>query len=96
MAEAAYWHLWADEAGESHLERQEVPMQLMQYAPPAAPFEVSAPVPVAQFVRTRAFPRADKDVPWRNVPKRHYAVVLSGAAELIASDGSRAMLRKGD
>lgn len=96
MAEAAHWHLWADEAGESHLERQEVPMQSMQYAPPAPPFDVSTPVPVAQFVRIRAFPREDKNAPWRNVPKRHYAVVLSGAAELIASDGTRAILRKGD
>ncbi len=70
-------------------------MQLMQYAPPAPPFDVSAPVPVAQFVRIRALPRKGGDSPWRNVPKRQYAVVLSGTAEIIVGDGTRAIVRSG-
>jgi hypothetical protein len=35
--------IWADEAGESHFEGQEVELQTLDIAPPATPFDVSAP-----------------------------------------------------
>ncbi len=42
--------LYADALGESRFETTTLPMALKEFAPPAAPFRVSAPQPAQNYV----------------------------------------------
>jgi hypothetical protein len=79
-----YWHVYADDEGESHVEELEADLRLTNYAPPAPPGYVSDPSAAAGFLYL-ALP-AGWTGDWHPTPGRQLQVLLRGHAELIASD----------
>lgn len=80
--------------GESYFEESEISFDTINYAPPAAPLGVSQPVAAGQYVIIKV-PR-NWDGGMHPAPRRQLMVVLSGADEIIASDGSSHTLFPGD
>lgn len=86
--------LYADEAGESHLEDIEIEMSSVQYAPPAPPLELSEPTSATGFFWFR-FPKDWSDDAHPS-PRRQLFVVLNGEIEGWTSSGDRRVFRAGD
>ena len=82
-----YTRIYADENGESHYEDIDVGMVPQAYAPPAAPFSISA-VGSATGVAFASFPVGWVG-DWHPTPRRQYFVFLTGAFEGETSDGER-------
>jgi hypothetical protein len=80
-----YTRLYADDAGESHFEDVEIDLSLTDYAPPAAPLELSAFTTATQFGFMNAPAGWSGD--WHPSSARNLFVVLSGEWEVTASDG---------
>ncbi len=89
-----YMRLYADEHGESHAEEIEAAFVPMDFAPPAPPLEVSAPVDSTRHHFLR-FP-AGWDSGFHPSPRRQVFVVLSGEVEGTTSDGTTMSLVPGD
>lgn len=80
--------LYADEAGESHVEDMELEMTA------DGPSGRVSPVwPVKDVVFREIVPGGSAD--WHPAPRRQLAVVLSGEAELEVSDGTKRHIRPG-
>jgi len=91
---ASFVRLFADADGESHWEDVEMPMNAVEYAPPAPAVDLSDPL-----VATRAswfrFP-ADWTDDAHPTPRRQLFVVLSGQVEGWTSMGVRRRFTSGD
>jgi len=68
--------IYADVTGESHFEDEEVDLSPTNYAPPAAPLEVSAPVDVERFVFVGGASGWEGD--WHPSPKKQFVFILRG------------------
>ncbi len=79
-----YVRLYADAAGESHFEDQEVAFSSADYTPPAPPLEVSAFAPAAAYGFLRVPTGYYGD--WHPAPRRQLLVYLAGHLEAQASD----------
>jgi hypothetical protein len=82
---ARYTRLFADESGESHFAEVAEELRLTDFAPPAAPVNLSS-----FFVASRiAFFSAPADWhgDWHPAPARNLFVVISGEWEVTSSDG---------
>jgi quercetin dioxygenase-like cupin family protein len=77
--------LYADEAGVSHYAEDTVGLKATDYAPPAAPLEVSEPEAAKRFVFVGGPPGWEGD--WHPSPYRQMVFVLSGCFAVGASDG---------
>ena len=82
----AYFHLYADPSGESHLDTLEAELAATPYAPPAPDVFLSRPMPAAAAVFLSA--PAGWTGTWHVSPRRQLFVVLSGEIEVEMSDGT--------
>lgn len=89
-----YFRLYADEAGESHVEELDASFIPVEYAPPAPPLNVSAPIEAERFIFVQ-FP-AGWDSELHPTPRRQLLVMLSGRLQGAASDGAVMELGSGD
>ena len=87
MQLAQYLHLYADETGESHFEELELELELVDFAPPAAPLNFVKFLPTNQSVWVGA------PVGWGGEtlhpsPRRQIFCTVKGEYEVTASDGT--------
>jgi quercetin dioxygenase-like cupin family protein len=81
----AYVRVQADSLGESHFADSEIPLELRDFAPPAAPLSVS-PAQAASEVLFLSLPEGWFG-DWHPAPRRQYLISLSGELEIEVSDG---------
>jgi hypothetical protein len=86
--------LFADAAGESRFDEVEVDLSPSDFAPPAPPMDMSAPVPAGQFVFLQVPPGWVGDM--HPTPRRQLSVVLSGAMEVSGATGERRVFVPGE
>ena len=82
-----YIRVFADELGESHIEKGEVEMETKCFAPPAPPLDVSASQEASGFAILRL--PEDWWGEWHPSPYRQWLFFMSGTATIFASDGSQ-------
>jgi hypothetical protein len=92
--ETHIWRIWADGAGESHIEQLSRALRPVDFAPPAPPMEVSDLVPASGAHFLRAPVGWDGD--FHQAPRRQYIVVLQGRIEARATDGTGFEIGPGD
>jgi hypothetical protein len=83
-----------DADGSSSFLDTEVVMTSRQVAPPAAPLDVSDAMPASRVIYWRA--PAGWDGRQHPAPTRQWVLVLTGAIEVEASDGTTRLLGSGD
>jgi quercetin dioxygenase-like cupin family protein len=87
-------HLSEDETGESHFDSFRIDRRLVNFAPPANPFLVSAVERASGYVVVRI------PAGWigerHPSPHRQIAFCLSGALKVTASDGDFRVIKAGD
>ena len=86
--------LYSDAAGESHFDDVEVPLALVNFAPPAPPINLSALAPASQYGFMSAPPGWDGD--WHPAPVRMLTIYLAGEVEVEVSDGAVRCFRPGE
>jgi uncharacterized cupin superfamily protein len=91
---ATFTRLYSDRRGESHFEEIEIDLALTEYAPPAAPLELSAFTSAKQFGFMRAPAGWSSD--WHPSSDRNLFIVLTGEWEVTASDGETKRFTLGD
>ena len=86
--------IWADDAGESHLERVSTPRQVAPAEPGVAELWVSEPQAAdrLQFVTVIA---RDQRPDWHCGPRRQWVVFLDGWVRITTSDGDVEQLPAG-
>lgn len=86
--------IWADEAGTSHFGDVDIELEATDFAPPAPPFDVSAPLPAeaATFFEFETGWFGD----WHPSPRRQLYVNLGGQLEVEVGDGEVRRLGPGD
>ncbi len=82
-----YVRIYADAAGESHIEQLAMPLATRLFAPPAAPLDVSAPATASTFRMLRL--AADWRGGWHPTPVRQWFFFLAGAVSIETSDGAK-------
>ena len=82
-----YVRVYADSLGESHFADSEIPLELKDFAPPAAPLSVSS-AQAASEVLFLSLPEGWFG-DWHPAPRRQYLISLSGEVEIEVSDGER-------
>ena len=83
---AKYTRLFSDENGESHFEECESELALIDFAPPASPLAVSESFSASEAAFLAGPSGWIGD--WHVSPSRNLFVVISGAWEVEASDGT--------
>ncbi len=86
--------IWTDEAGESHFEDQAVELHALEFAPPAPPFDVSAPL-AAERALLFEFPSGWFG-DWHPAPHRQLYLNLGGQLEVEVTDGEVRRFGPGD
>jgi hypothetical protein len=88
-----YVRLYAGPDGESHFEDVEVPLDAVNFAPPAPPLHVSDFVPATRvgFLAAPSGWQGD----WHPTPRRQFFVYLGGGAGVQANDGEVRHFRAG-
>jgi quercetin dioxygenase-like cupin family protein len=76
----------ADVSGKSYWDESEVEFEIVDYAPPAPPFDVSKPIGASGYVVVRL--PAGWDGIQHRTPRRQLCVVLRGTVEVTTSDGT--------
>lgn len=84
----------ADDAGVSHFDDLEVELETADFAPPAPPFDLSAPFP-ADRAMLFEFP-AGWFGDWHPSPRRQLYINLGGRLEVEVADGEVRRLGPGD
>jgi quercetin dioxygenase-like cupin family protein len=84
----------ADGAGASHFDDLDVTLETVDFAPPAPPFDVSAPLPAERAVLFE-FP-AGWFGDWHPSPHRQLYFNLGGRLEVEVADGESRHLGPGD
>ena len=82
-----YARIYADEDGESHIEDVDVPMESVDFAPPAPPLDLSEFMQATKVAFLGAPPGWAGD--WHPAPARQFTLYLRGRVEGEASDGTR-------
>ena len=87
MPHASYVRLFADEDGESHFAEVDVPLEEVDFAPPADPLHVAALFPATACGLVCGPPDWDGSTP-HPAPRRQLFCTLHGEYEVTASDGT--------
>ncbi len=87
MQQARYIRLYANESGESHFEDLEIALVPVDFAPPAAPLNISQFLPTAQSLWVGAPVGWGGEKPHPS-PHRQIFCLLRGECEVTASDSS--------
>jgi hypothetical protein len=85
--------LYTDEAGESHFGSWRWPATETEFAPPAAPVEVTEPIPADRALMLR-LPAGWYGEP-HPAPRRQLMVLVAGSLETTASDGETRLFTPG-
>ena len=88
-----YTRLYPDNAGVSHFAPFDIEVFLREFAPPAAPFSVSALVPASRFGILHLPSGWIGDL--HPSPLRMWIIVLSGEMEFEAGDGEKRQIIAG-
>jgi hypothetical protein len=94
MEKVKYTRVFADSAGESHIEEVEMALTATDFAPPAPPLNLSQFSPATRFGFINAPPGWSGD--WHPAPARQMIFYLAGQTEGETSDGSRRRFGPGD
>lgn len=86
--------LFSDEHGETHLDDIEIPLEAVQFAPPAPALLLSQPMPATRFSWLR-FPESWEDDAHPS-PCRQLFVVMTGEVEIWTSLGDKRTISSGD
>jgi len=86
--------LYADAAGESHFAECEVPLNVRQFAPPAAPFQISDAQTATQVFMLELPPGWIGEM--HVSPKRQYMFCLTGSLKVTSSTGDVRFLNSGE
>ena len=89
-----YLRIYTDESGESHLEDVEVEMNSIDFAPPAPPLDLSAPIDASRLIMMHAPAGWFGD--WHPTPVRQWLILMSGECEFETGDGERCRRKAGD
>jgi hypothetical protein len=89
-----YVRLYSDESGESHFEDVDIPLAAVEFVPSAAALALSEPVAARQLAFLSG--RAGWTSGWHPSSARNMFVVISGAWEVEASDGTVRRFKTGD
>lgn len=89
-----FTRLTVGQDGVSHFVDDELPMESRDFAPPAAPLDVSPVEQASSVIFWRAPPSWDGSQ--HPAPARQWAFVLQGAIEITASDGGTRRLHPGE
>jgi len=86
--------IWADEAGVSHFGELDIELEPVDFAPPAPPFDVSAPLAAERimFLEFAAGWFGD----WHPAPQRQLYFNLGGQLEVEVGDGEVRHFGPGD
>jgi hypothetical protein len=82
-----YTRIYADSAGASHFGDEEMPLALVDFAPPLPPVAATSPMAATNLVVITVPAGSVGD--WHPVPRRQVNIVLSGEVEIEVSDGER-------
>ena len=85
MSKVNHTRIYADADGESHFEEVDVDLKLVEFAPPAPPGYISAPIPAARLFFGVVPPGYCAD--WHPTPFRQLVVYTAGEVEFETSDG---------
>jgi hypothetical protein len=88
-----YTRIYSSADGESHFEDVSVNVAPVDFAPPAPPLNMAAPL-VAERTILCAFPAAWVG-DWHPTPRRQFFIQLSGELEVTVSDGGKRRLGAG-
>jgi hypothetical protein len=80
-----YTRIYCDAIGETHFEDVPVPVAPIDFAPPAPPVSVVAPIRAERLILAE-FPVAWAST-WHPAPQRQFYFHLSGTLEVKVSDG---------
>jgi hypothetical protein len=80
-----YTRIYCDATGESHFEDVSVPVAPINFAPPAPPVSVAAPIRAERLILAE-LPLAWSSN-WHAAPQRQFYFHLSGTLEVKVSDG---------
>ncbi len=86
--------IWTDETGASHFEDRDIELRSVDYAPPAPPLDVSAPL-AAERALLFEFPDGWFG-DWHPAPHRQLYFNLGGHLEVEVADGEVRRLGPGD
>ena len=89
-----YTRIYTDSEGESHMEDVEVPMETVDFAPPAPPVDLSAFMDASRVGFLRGPGGWEGD--WHPAPHRQLMFYLRGRIEGETSDGARRVFGPGD
>jgi hypothetical protein len=87
--------LYVDASGESRFEAMMIPMDLKEFAPPAAPLRVTVPQPAQNYVVLEVSAKWGGAAPHPS-PARMMAFSLSGCTRVTASSGESHTFVAGD
>lgn len=89
-----YVRIWADDAGESHLEDVTLPRTVSPAEPGVAELWVADPVAVDRlhFLVVKA---AEQSPDWHRGPRRQFVTFLDGWVRITVSDGEERVLPAG-
>ena len=86
--------IWTDGDGTSHFEDIEIELESSDFAPPAPPFDVSAPIPAERALLFEFPARWFGD--WHPSPRRQLYFNLGGHLEVEVGDGEVRRVGPGD
>ncbi len=85
----------ADEKGETHFGVHEIPDLEVPFGPPPSPKGAKADFGAVESMFVFAVP-AGTEVPAHNAPQPYIAIIVSGEAEIVASDGDTKRFHPGE
>ncbi|MFC1683169.1 cupin domain-containing protein [Candidatus Zixiibacteriota bacterium] len=94
MNKVKYTRVFADSAGESHIEDLEMVLTATDFAPPAPPLNLSQFIPATTLNFLSAPPGWSGD--WHPAPRRQMMLDLAGQVDGETSDGTRRRFGPGD
>ena len=83
----------SDSNGQTRFVDDSLPLNLLPFAPPAPPNEISAHLPAATVTFGRLQPDWFGD--WHPTPRKQYIVLLKGAFEVTTGDGASRQISAG-
>ncbi len=88
-----YTRIYCDADGESHFDDVSVNVAPVDFAPPAPPLNMAAPLKAERMILC-AFPAAWVGN-WHPTPRRQFYIQLSGELEVTVSDGEKRRFSSG-
>ncbi len=89
-----YIKVYTSDDGASHFKEVEVKFELVNFAPPAPPVELSGYMPASRFVFFKTPSGWIGD--WHPTPKRQFFCCISGKFEVTTGDGEARIFKSGD